>query len=303
MAYTIKQAFKDAWKFQWEPQAGNKTTRTYALEAVNYFGPDTPVEDIDAGRFMDYRVYLAEYKDNLPATINNKTSKLRVFQEMALVHGRVRSLPQFPKNLKLKNRKEVIWQQKEIDLCVEYLRRINRKDVARQLIFLCEMGCRPVEMRRQTKGDYNLKKGLVTFFKENNDNKTGNRTLPLTPKASQVAAEQLLNMKALSTKRRETDEAYSLEQWRKDQWTQLVWPLSDRELHHAVRRALDECGISKTFIIKATRHTCATNLGLKGCNNIEIAAWLGHSNPQMCNRYVHMDGSEHANAYNALVGV
>lgn len=280
MAYTIKQAFKDAWKFQWEPQAGNKTTRTYALEAVNYFGPDTPVEDIDAGRFMDYRVYLAEYKDNLPATINNKTSKLRVFQEMALVHGRVRSLPQFPKNLKLKNRKEVIWEQREIDLCVEYLRKINRKDVARQLIFLCEMGCRPVEMRRQVKSDYDLKKGLVTFFKENNDNKTGNRTLPLTPKAIKVAVEQILNMKG-----------------------ELVWPLSDRELHHAVRRALDECGISKTFIIKATRHTCATNLGLKGCNNIEIAAWLGHSNPQMCNRYVHMDGSEHANAYNALVGV
>tara|TARA_B100001250_G_scaffold203941_1_gene174922 strand:- start:384 stop:1226 length:843 start_codon:yes stop_codon:yes gene_type:complete len=280
MAYTIKQAFKDAWKFQWEPQAGNKTTRTYALEAVNYFGPDTPVEDIDAGRFMDYRVYLAEYKDNLPATINNKTSKLRVFQEMALVHGRVRSLPQFPKNLKLKNRKEVIWEQREIDLCVEYLRRINRKDVARQLIFLCEMGCRPVEMRRQVKSDYDLKKGLVTFFKENNDNKTGNRTLPLPPTAIKVAVEQILNMKG-----------------------ELVWPLSDRELHHAVRRALDECGISKTFIIKATRHTCATNLGLKGCNNIEIAAWLGHSNPQMCNRYVHMDGSEHANAYNALVGV
>ena len=142
------------------------------------------------------------------------------------------------------------------------------------------MGCRPVEMRRQVKSDYDLKKGLVTFFKENNDNKTGNRTLPLTPKAIKVAVEQILNMKG-----------------------ELVWPLSDRELHHAVRRALDECGISKTFIIKATRHTCATNLGLKGCNNIEIAAWLGHSNPQMCNRYVHMDGSEHANAYNALVGV
>ena len=280
MAYTIKQAFKDAWLHQWRDQSGAKTTRTYALEAVNYFGPDTPVEDIDAGRFMDYRVFLAEYRDNLPATINNKTSKLRVFQEMALVHGRVRNLPQFPKNLKLKNRKEVIWEQREIDLCTEYLRRINRKDVARQLIFLCEMGCRPVEMRRQTKSDYDLKKGLVTFFKENNDNKTGNRTLPLTPKAIKVAVEQILNMKG-----------------------ELVWPLSDRELHHAVRRALDECGISKTFIIKATRHTCATNLGLKGCNNIEIAAWLGHSNPQMCNRYVHMDGSEHANAYNALVGV
>jgi len=280
MAYTIKQAFKDAWLHQWKNQSGARTTRTYALEAVNYFGPNTPVEDIDAGRFMDYRVFLAEYKDNLPATINNKTSKLKVFQEMALVHGRVRNLPQFPKNLPVKNRKEVIWTPDEIDSCVEYFRRINRKDVARQLVFLCEMGCRPVEMRRQTKADYNLKRGLVTFFKVNNDNKTGNRTLPLTPKALQAAVKQILNMRG-----------------------EMVWPLSDNELHHAVRRALDECGISKTFIIKATRHTCATNLGLKGCTNMEIAAWLGHSNPQMCNRYVHMDGSEHANAYNALVGV
>jgi len=280
MAYTIKEAFKDAWLHQWKNQSGARTTRIYALEAVNYFGPNTPVEDIDAGRFMDYRHFLAEYKDNLPATINNKTSKLRVFQEMALVHGRVKNLPQFPKNLPVKNRKEVIWTPDEIDSCVEYLRRINRKDVARQLVFLCEMGCRPVEMRRQIKSDYDLKRGLVTFFKANNDNKTGNRTLPLTPKALKAAVEQILNMRG-----------------------ELVWPLSDNELHHAVRRALDECGISKTFIIKATRHTCATNLGLKGCTNMEIAAWLGHSNPQMCNRYVHMDGSEHANAYNALVGV
>ena len=280
MPYTIKEAFKDAWLHQWKNQSGARTTRIYALEAVNYFGPNTPVEDIDAGRFMDYRHFLAEYKDNLPATINNKTSKLRVFQEMALVHGRVRNLPQFPKNLPVKNRKQIIWTQNEIDLCVEYLRRVNRKDVARELVFLCEMGCRPVEMRRQTKADYCLKRGLVSFFKANNDNKTGNRTLPLTPKALQAAVEQILNIRG-----------------------ELIWPLSDNELHHAVRRALDECGISKTFIIKATRHTCATNLGLKGCNNIEIAAWLGHSNPQMCNRYVHMDGSEHANAYNALVGV
>jgi len=280
MPYTIKEAFKDAWLHQWKNQSGARTTRIYALEAVNYFGPNTPVEDIDAGRFMDYRHFLAEYKDNLPATINNKTSKLKVFQEMALVHGRVKNLPQFPKNLPVKNRKQIIWTQNEIDLCVEYLRRVNRKDVARQLVFLCEMGCRPVEMRRLTKADYCLKRGLVSFFKANNDNKTGNRTLPLTPKALQAAVEQILNMRG-----------------------ELVWPLSDNELHHAVRRALDECGISKTFIIKATRHTCATNLGLKGCTNIEIAAWLGHSNPQMCNRYVHMDGSEHANAYNALVGV
>jgi len=280
MAYTIKQAFKDAWKYQWEPQAGNKTTRTYALQAVEYFGPDTPVEDIDAARLIDYRGYLAKYKDNLPATINHKISKLRVFQEMALVHGKVRNLPQFPKNLPLKNRKEVIWEQIEVRLCCEYLRKINRSDAARQLVFLCEMGCRPVEMRRQIRADYDLLEGLVRFFKENNDNKTGNRTLPLTPKALKVAEDQISEMKG-----------------------EIVWPLSDRELHHLVRRALDECGIKKSFIIKSTRHTCATALGMKGCTNLEIASWLGHSSPQMCNRYVHMHKEVHANAYNALVGV
>ncbi|MAI81315.1 MAG: hypothetical protein CMQ74_00700 [Gammaproteobacteria bacterium] len=294
MAYTIKQAFKDAWKYQWEPQSGNRTTRIYALEAVNYFGPNTPVEDIDAGRFMDYRFYLEQEKDNLPATINNKTSKLKVFQEMAIVHGRVKNLPLFPRNLPLRNKKNIIWEQNEIDLCTEYLRRINRKDAARQLIFLCEMGCRPIEMRRQTKADYNLKKGLVTFFKENNDNKTGNRTLPLTPKAAVAAAEQILSMK-----RPEDDEnEFSL-----DQWTEKVWPLSDSELHHVVRRALEACSIPKSFIIKATRHTCGTALGRKGCTELEIANWLGHSSPQSCRRYVHMDGKVHTNAYNALVGV
>ena len=279
--FTIKQGFDKAKKYQWNEQVGAKTTIQRALEAVSFFSPGMPIVDITAKEVIKYRKFLAKELNNSPATINAKVSTIKVMREMAVIHGEVKILPEMPKNLPVDNHKDIIWEDLELGAVCDDLMQRNREEIARFLVFLCEMGCRPVEMRRQTASDYDFDEKTVTFFKRAHDNKTSNRTLPLTPVAFDIAKRQVKNIHHL--------------------WTETqVWTTPERELNYQVTKSLNRCGIEKSFVIKATRHTCGTKLGRRGCTSLEIAAWLGHSSEQMCQRYVHMPHDQHAKAFNAL---
>ena len=274
--YTIKQAFEDAWEYQWKDASASKTHWLYGQQVLKFFGLNTPMEEVDAGSMLEFTKYLKEERGNAPATINHKYSSVRVMQEMAIVHGRVKNLPRLPKNLKLNNHRDRYWRDVEIRKVINYLEKIGRYDVIRYFLFLCEMGCRPVEMERNKASDYDLEKGTVTFFKKINDNKTGNRTLPLTPLALDVVKEQMPPMK-----------------------TARMWPQEMTSMAFQLKKAVDHCDIEPIRVIKDTRHTCGTRLGRSGLSAIQIAAWLGNS-PAMCERYVHLPHDQHAECYEAL---
>jgi len=282
--YTLKQGFNDAVKYVWSTcvPKGQETLSGRAMDVLDYFGPNTPITSINAAKVIEYRKYLIERKNNSNSTVNYKVSALRVMREQAIVHGGVESVPVLPKNLKI-NKKEIeVWEDEERSLIEKYLRKICRKDAVRHFEFLCEMGCRPIEMERTTKASYNLEANppTVTFFKANNDNKNGNRTLPLTPKAHKMLVEQILNM-------------------RQDQGQ--VWPLTCDALRFQIKKACRECEIEeKSSEIKITRHTCGSRLGNEGCTALEIANWLGHSSTQMCEKYVKMNSEKHTTAYRIL---
>lgn len=276
LIYTVRDAFEDAWKYEWQYQAGSRTTRLYAEQAVAFLGADTPMEDIDAGDVMDFTHHLKEDRNNSPGTINSKYSKIRVMQQMAILHGKVRNLPVLPKNLKLNNHRQRYWKDFEIKKVCQYLEKIGRQDVIRYFLFLTEMGCRPIEMERNKASDYDFKKGTVTFFKKINDNKTGNRTLPMTPLALDMAKQQMPPVK-----------------------TARMWPQKISAMAYQLERAVDFCGIEKIRVIKDTRHTCGTRLGMLGKSELQISAWLGNS-PAMCKRYVHMPHDQHGECYEAL---
>ena len=280
--YVLQQGFNDADKYVWSDCEDRKTLTGRGKCVLNFFGPNTPITSINAAKVIEYRKYLKERKNNSNSTINYKTSALNVMREQAIVHGGVESVPVLPKNLKINKKQIEIWEDWERESMEEYLRKICRKDVVRHFEFLCEMGCRPIEMERTTKASYNLevKPPNVTFFKANNDNKNGNRTLPLTPKAYKMIVEQILNMR---------------------QGQEQVWPLTCDALRFQIQKACRECEIEgKSSEKKITRHTCGSRLGNEGATALEIANWLGHSSTQMCEKYVKMDSEKHATAYRIL---
>ena len=275
--YTIKNAFDDAVKHQWANTPGEKAAILYALQAVDFFEPNTPMADIDAGAVLDFKLHLKEERNNKPQTINAKYSKIRVMQQMAIQFGRVRNLPVLPKNLKLNNHRDRYWLDWEIKKVCAYLEKIGRDDVIRYFIFLCEMGCRPIEMERNIVSEFDPIKKTITFFKEQNDNKNGNRTLPLTPLALQMIQEQVPGISKAK-----------------------IWPQTTASMYFQLKKAAQHCDIKPIRVIKDTRHTCGTRLGMAGLSSLQIAAWLGHSSPAMCERYVHMPHDQHAECYEAL---
>jgi len=279
--YTLQQGFNDAVKYVWSNCEDEKTLTGRGKDVLNYFGPNADITSINAAKVIEYRKYLIERKNNSNSTANYKTSALRVMREMAIVHGGVESVPVLPKNLKINKKQIEVWEDEERNRVEEFLRRINRKDVVRHFEFLCEMGCRPIEMERTTKASYNLEANppTVTFFKANNDNKNGNRTLPLTPKAYKMLVEQILNMR---------------------QGQEKVWPSTCDALRFQIEKACRELKIEKSSVVKITRHTCGSRLGNQGCTALEIANWLGHSSTQMCEKYVKMNSEKHATAYRIL---
>tara|TARA_R100000781_G_scaffold105085_1_gene68894 strand:- start:7939 stop:8805 length:867 start_codon:yes stop_codon:yes gene_type:complete len=275
--YTLKQAFNKAVSTQWKSQQAAHTTIQRATGLIEFLGPGMPIVEANAKEVMKFREYCSEVLGNSNATINAKISTLKTMRQMAVLFGDVEHLPEMPRNLTLDNHKNIVWEDPEIDAVCEDLIRRGRSDIARFFVFLIEMGCRPIEMRRQTREDYDFKNKTVTFFKRAHDNKTANRVLPLTPLAFDIAKLQVPKLNSIK-----------------------VWKIDKNELYFQVKKSLERCGIHKTFIIKATRHTCATRLGRRGCSSLEIAAWLGHSSEQMCQRYVHMPHDQHAKAFDAL---
>ena len=275
--YTVRNAFDDAVKYQWADTAGERQAILYGMQVVNFFEPNTPMADIDAGAVLDFKLHLKEERNNKPQTINAKYSKIRVMQQMAIQFGRVRNLPVLPKNLKLNNHRDRYWLDSEIKEVCTYLEKIGRNDVIRYFIFLCEMGCRPIEMERNITSDFDPRKKTITFFKEENDNKNGNRTLPLTPLALQMMQEQVSPVSSAK-----------------------IWPQTPGSMYFQLNKARQHCNIKKIRVIKDTRHTCGTRLGKAGLSSLQIAAWLGHSSPAMCERYVHMPHDQHAECYEAL---
>ena len=279
--YILQQGFNDAVKYVWSDCEDGKTLKGRGKCVLDFFGPNTPIDSINAGKVIEYRKYLQERKDNSNSTVNYKISALRVMREMAIVHGGLESVPELPKNLKINKKKIEVWEDWEREAVEQYLMKISRKDVARHFEFLCEMGCRPIELERTIKASYNLNvvPPTVCFFKANNDNKNGNRTLPLTPKAHRMVLQQMLDMRP---------------------GQKQVWPLTCDALRFQIEKACRELDIEKSSVIKITRHTCGSSLGNDGCTALEIANWLGHSSTQMCEKYVKMDSEKHATAYRIL---
>ena len=130
-------------------------------------------------------------RNNQPSTINNRLSRLRKLQEMALKFGGATNVPRLPKNLKLKNIQLQTLSDDQIKRVAACLYGRGKHDEARLFVFLTEMGCRFSEAMRLKGKDIDLERSTVTFFKAVSDNKNGNRLLRLTPRALEMVQQQM----------------------------------------------------------------------------------------------------------------
>ena len=277
--FTLRHALRKAIDDEWDgSKPDHRTAVTMARQVLEFFGPDKPVVDItykDAERLIAWGLA----RNNQPSTINNRLSRLRKLQEMALKYGGVTNVPRLPKNLKLSNIQLQTFEGDQIQRVACCLDKQGKQQEARLFVFLSEMGCRYSEAMRLTGSNVDVFHGTVTFFKPEQDNKNGNRLLKLTPLALEIIKQQLPALPS-----------------------QKLWTLRYDPFYKSVVAALDELGIDMPRPIHTARHTCGSKLGRAGLNDYMIRDWLGHSSTQTTNRYVHLNAEALDACWEVLAG-
>lgn len=274
--YTLAKAMNDAINHVWQGQVGEKTAITYCEAVVMELGSSTRVEDVT---FNDAEAMLVRFEKlgNQPQTINAKLSKLRIMRDMAVRFGGVQQLPPIPKNRPLNNKQTQVWSKEQIRTIVSDLWSRNKQEEASLFLFLCEMGCRFSEAKRIKGRHVDLQRGTVEFFKVKKDHKEGNRVLKLTPTAWECIKPYVPVI---------PDHG--------------VWSLKYDALDFQVRTSMARNGIAMERPLHTCRHTCGSNLGLNGLSEFSIARWLGHSDTQTTQRYVHLNQQANDPCYEAL---
>ena len=277
--FTLHQALRKAIETEWDgSKPDHRPAVSMAEQILEFFGPSTAVVDItyaDAERLIEW----GKARNNQPSTINNRLSRLRKLQEMALKFGGATNVPRLPKNLKLKNIQLQTYDPDQIKRVAACLYGRGKHDEARLFVFMTEMGCRFSEAMRLKGKDIDLERSTVTFFKAAQDNKNGNRLLRLTPRALEMVQQQMPPLPS-----------------------QKLWLLKYDTFYKLVVASLEEVNISMPRPIHTARHTCGSKLGRAGLGDFEIRDWLGHSSTQTTNRYVHLDASALDRCWEVLSG-
>jgi integrase len=265
--YTLQDALRDAETKVWRGTPYERSALLYARQVLVFFGPGMEVSAIGGREVNAFRDAMAA-KGNASSTINKKVSTLRVMREMAIAQG-IDTLPQLPKGLKVSNQKDRIYTPQEIEAIASLLLAWGKRQEADLFIFLTEMGPRFSEATRLRGRHLDLQRGTVTFYKDTQDNKQGNRTLGLTVRARAAIEPYAPPLPHLP-----------------------VWSISYAAMRYVMDKALTTLGLANEQLsIHTARHTCGSRLAVAGRSLLEIKTWLGHRSTAACERYLHLDAT------------
>ncbi len=261
--FTIAQARQLSLSIRWAGLAYERTAAIYSASAVEFFGPTTPLESINAPAVEQWRAQLRG-QGNRPATINRKLSALKAMFSDAQLHGRITTRPAMPKQIKEVNEKDRVMSDRERDGLCEYFQAVGEPAAALVLVFLLETCTRFGEVERLRWSDVDFQLGRVTFWKTKNKHP---RTVPLTARA--LDAVKAAGVPVPSAR---------------------VFPYGYDRYRRLFDRAKEHLGLAhdQAFTVHTTRHTCASKLATKGISLAVLMNFGGWSSPAAVKRYLHL---------------
>lgn len=259
--WALGTAVEEAGKKLWSDgkRHGHLARTVYCPAALEFFGTEKPLDDINAEALDEYVEHLRDEEGNAPATINRKLSALSSVMRFAYDRERMGRLPRLPRqredNLRLH------WIEKDEEtLMLDTLRLWGKDDHADAVEVLADTGLRCGELWRLTRQD--VRNRALTVWQSKNGKP---RTVPLTERA-----EAVLKRRMIRTKHGETLFPFD------NDWMRNTWDRLRAKLGHAEHA---------WFTPHILRHTCACRLAMKGAHLLAIKDWLGHSSVVVTQRY------------------
>jgi len=273
-AFTMAEARELALATRWAGCAYERVAGIYSRQAVEWFGPTTPLQEITAPKVESWRQSLLA-GGNTPATVNRKVSAIRTMLQAAIEHGHLLGMPSLPRQLRAGGHKERVIEDHERDALCQWFIQAGQPAAADLLVFLLESCCRWGEAERLRGQDVDLAKARVTFWQTKNGRP---RSVPLTRRAIDALGPHLPAVRS-----------------------HRVWPYSYRQFRALLERAKGGTGIEDAALtIHTTRHTCASKLASRGVSLVQISTFGGWSSLAAVQRYLHLHVDSLASCVAAL---
>lgn len=277
-SWSLYHAVERTITLHWTQTSGSEGAIRNARQAVNFFGPRTPLDSITMEHIDQYIQHL-ENIGNSGGTINRKLSALSKVLRTAHERGKL------GKMLRMPRRKEAIHRIRfltglEEEKLLRTLTILGYQEQAEAVQILLYTGFRCSELWRLECRDINLDRRVITVWKTKNGRP---RTIPIVQ-----------NILPLVT-RRYCDAGGS----------GRLFPLaSNAWLRNAWFRARTLMGMDDDpqFVPHMLRHTCATRLSQGGVSMPVIKEWMGHTSIITTSRYTHFAPSDLQEAA-AVLGV
>jgi integrase len=270
-AWTLGQTVDGAMLDRWSGSASQETVEKNVRSILTFFGPDTPITDIDEDRIAKFRQWLRE-RGNTNATINRKTSALSVLLRYSYANRHLDRMPSIGR-LQEHNTHERYVTPVEEKQIITVFTTWGKQEHALVTVILLDTGLRIGELLSLRLADVDFarsRNGVITIWKQNAKTKRS-RTVPLTERAAKALHELI----TINSAEKPTDRVCPHDQW----WFRRAW---DRMKEHI---GLVDCA---PFVPHILRHTFGSRLAQRGVPLQKIGYLMGHTSPTTTMRYAHL---------------
>jgi integrase len=262
--WTLEEAINACHETCWRGIANEENSLRNAALALNFFGKNTPVNEITQDWLDGYLAQLRKAGSS-NGTINRKMATLSRVLSYAVECRKLSPLdkPKFRRQKEMEGRMRILTNTEE-EQVLGFLGQWGKEDEAECVCILVDSGLRPSELFRLEARDcdFNVGKHGAMQIAFTKNGKT--RVVPMT-----------LRVKEILQRRVEITATGPLFPFDKD-WLIRAWS--------RVRSVMGQ-DHDKEFIPYALRHTCASRLVQRGVPLTVIQKWLGHESIRVTQRY------------------
>lgn len=265
-ALTLKQAMEQMLRADWSNAKSKKSILINCRAALEYFGNDTRLDQLDTRAIDGYIEYLRGL-GNAQGTINRKLTVVSKVVQRAFEKGFIDRRPYFERQPEPQGRVRWITPEEEEQILNLLLQRKAMRfyHVVRVLI---DTGMRCGELKKLTIYDIQPEQGVhgIVYLHETKNGTS--RSVPLTKRAFESLAYLA-----------KTSKDHELLISERASW--ITWEWS--KVRHAMNKDSDP-----NFVPHILRHTCCTRLMQKGASVKKVQLFMGHKSINTTMRYTHL---------------
>lgn len=259
LTLTLGEAVRLTTLKRWNHIASKDSALSNIRCVTDFLGDDKLLHEIRIDDLAAMQQYFISI--NSPRTVNKKLLYLKTVMNDAVTSRALQFMPEWPRNVKVRNFKDRVYSIEEEQQFLEWFRSNDHDEMADLFAFALDTCGRFKEYEKLKVWDVDIKAKRVTF-EDRKANNTG--SVPMTQRALAIAKKYRHRKKFL----------FDVPQW------QMIERIND------CKEAL---GIDdKNLTFHSCRHTCATRLAEANISLPLIMRMGGWTDPKSCRRYMHV---------------